>query len=48
MKMQSFITEGVENKYYLYVVLTYNKIINIFQETEYTLNNENNENIVIL
>jgi hypothetical protein len=48
--MQSFITGGVENKYYLYVVLTLNMIrhINIVQETEYTLNNEINENIVIL
>jgi hypothetical protein len=48
--MQSFITGGVENKYYLYDVLTKNKIrhINIVQETEYTLNNENNENMVIL
>jgi hypothetical protein len=47
--MQSFITRGVENKYYLYDVLTYNKIrhINIVQEMEYTLNNENNENTVI-
>jgi hypothetical protein len=50
MKMQSFITGDVENKYYLYDVLTKNKIrhINIVQETEYTLNNENNENTVIL
>jgi hypothetical protein len=49
-KMQSFITRGVENKYYLYVVLTQNKIghINIVQETEYTLNNGNNVNMVIL
>jgi hypothetical protein len=39
--MQSFITGGVENKYYLYVV-------NIVQEMEYTLNNENNENTEIL
>jgi hypothetical protein len=48
--MQSFIKGGMENKYYLYVVLTYNKIrhINIVQETEYTLNNEINENTVIL
>jgi hypothetical protein len=48
--MKSFITGGVENKYYLYDVLTYNKIrhINIVQETEYTLNNENNENTVVL
>jgi hypothetical protein len=48
--MQSFITGDVENKYYLYDVLTKNKIrhINIVQETEYTLNNENNENTVIL
>jgi hypothetical protein len=48
--MQSFITGGVENKYYLYAVLTYNKIrhINIVQETEYTLYNDNNENTVIL
>jgi hypothetical protein len=40
----------VENKYYLYVVLTSIKIrhINIVHETEYTLNNENNENTVIL
>jgi hypothetical protein len=47
--MQSFITRGVENKYHLYDVLTYNKIrhINIVQEMEYTLNNENNENTVI-
>jgi hypothetical protein len=50
MKMQSFITRGPKNKYCLYVVLTPNKIrpINIFQETKYTLNNENNENTVIL
>jgi hypothetical protein len=35
----------VENKYYLYVVLTKNKIryINITQQTECTLNNEINE-----
>jgi hypothetical protein len=48
--MQSFITRGVENKYYLYVVLTWNKIrhINIVQETEYTLKNDNNENTIIL
>jgi hypothetical protein len=41
-KMQSFITGGVKNKYYLYDVLTQNKIrhINIVQETEYTLNNK--------
>jgi hypothetical protein len=50
MKMQSFITGGVKNKYYLYDVLTWNRIrhINIVQEMEYTLNNENNENMVIL
>jgi hypothetical protein len=49
-KMQSFITGGVKNKYYLYDVLTWNRIrhINIVQEMEYTLNNENNENMVIL
>jgi hypothetical protein len=49
-KMQNFIIGGVENKYYLYDVLTQNKIrhINIVHETEYTLNNENNENTVIL
>jgi hypothetical protein len=48
--MQSFITGGVKNKYYLYDVLTWNRIrhINIVQEMEYTLNNENNENMVIL
>jgi hypothetical protein len=48
--MQSFITRGVGNKYYLYVILTKNKIrhINIVQEMEYTLNNENIENTVIL
>jgi hypothetical protein len=48
--MQSFITGGVENKYYLYDVLTQNKIrhINIVQEMEYTLYNDNNENTVIL
>ena len=49
-KMQSFITGGVENKYYFYVGLTKNKIryINIIHETEYTLNNEINENMGIL
>jgi hypothetical protein len=48
--MQSFITRGVENKYYLHVVLTQNKIrhINIVQEMEYTLNNEIIENTVVL
>jgi hypothetical protein len=35
----------VQNKYYLYVVLTKNKIrhINISQRMEWTLNNEINE-----
>jgi hypothetical protein len=49
-KLQSSITGGVENKYYLYDVLTWNKIrhINIVHEIEYILNNENNENMVIL
>jgi hypothetical protein len=44
--MQSFITGCVKNKYYLYDVLTLDKIrhINIIQETY----NHNNENIVIL
>jgi hypothetical protein len=48
--MQSFIIEGVENKYYFYGVLTKIKIkhINIVQETVYTLNKENNENTVML
>jgi hypothetical protein len=40
----------VQNKYYLYVVLTKNKIrhINIIQQTECTLNYEINEKMVIL
>jgi hypothetical protein len=40
----------VQNKYYLYVVLTKNKIrhINISQQTECTLNNEINEYMLIL
>jgi hypothetical protein len=40
----------VWNEYYLYVVLTKNKIrhINIIQQTECTLNNEINEKMVIL
>jgi hypothetical protein len=40
----------VENKHYLYVVLTKTKIrhINIVQETKYTLNNEINEKMVVL
>jgi hypothetical protein len=41
---------AVQNKYYLYVVLTKNKIrhINITQQPECTLNNEINEEMVIL
>jgi hypothetical protein len=48
--MQSFIIGGVENKHYLYVVLTWNKIkqINNVREIEYTPNNENNENMATL
>jgi hypothetical protein len=40
----------VLNKYYLYIVVTKNKIryINITQQTECTLNNEINEKMVIL
>jgi hypothetical protein len=40
----------VWDKYYLYVVLTKNKIrhINIIQQMDYTLNNEINEKMLIL